>query len=346
MNMKTNKWLIGILGIALLLVAAAFAYRHWDLHDSDGIRAEMLALVPDDPSIVVFLDLGKFRSSAFLSQLLAWAPHAPVDDEYAQFVQASGFNYERDLDRVTMAFARQQAGGFVYGIADGRFDRKKIEDYAGRSGQRVSSSPGTKSPAIFALTLKNSAHTSYFTFLRDDRVAWTNDPAFAAFLEPKQPATRNGEWQERFARLAGSSLFLVTRQDSATAATLAQQAPGGFRSPELASLLSQLEWMTLGAKPDGSILRVVLEGEASTETIARQLKDFLSGIFLLAQVGLNGPQNRKQLDPQLREAYLEMLKSANVEEVDRGSAKSVRIVFEVTAGFLDAVRGASAKIAH
>jgi hypothetical protein len=341
--MRINNRLTGILAVVLITVVAVLGYRRWSLHDSGGARNEMLALLPDDPSVVVFVDLGQFRSSAFLSQLLAWAPYAPVDEEYAQFVQASGFNYERDLDRVSMAFSRQPAGGFVYGVADGRFDRKKIEEYAMRSGEKITGSTANNNSAIFSLKSKNSTRASYFTFVRDDRIAWTNAPSFASFFESKQPSARNDEWKEHFARLSGSSLFAVVRQDSATAAAMAQQAPGGFRSPQMASLLNQLEWITAGAKPDGDILRVVLEGECPTETAIHQLKDFLSGLFLLAQVGLNGPQNRKQLDPRLREAYLEMLKSANVEEVDRGPAKSVRVVFEVTPGFLDAVRTANAK---
>ena len=341
--MKLDKRLIGIFGIIVIVVTVVFAYRYWKSADLVGVREELLSALPENPSAVVFVDVSQFRSSSFLPLLLAWAPRVSVDDEYTQFVQSTGFNYERDLDCVAMAFSRQPSGGFVYGIADGRFDRKKIEDYARRSGERIN---GSSTSAVFSLKLENSAQASFFTFLNNDRIAWTNDPAYAGFFANRSGRALHAEWKEHFARLAGSSLFAVVRQDSIAAAALAEQAPGGFRSPQLATLLSQLEWVTAGAKPDGSILRVVVEGECVSQNTVHQLKGFLGGVLLLAQVGLNGTKNRKELDPRLRDAYLELLKSAQVEEVTRGPGTSVRVMFEVTPGFLDAVRMAGAPAAH
>jgi hypothetical protein len=337
--MKLDKRLIGILGIIVIVVAALFAYTHWKLAHSAGVREELLSALPENPSAVVLVDVSQLRSSSFLPQLMAWAPRVSVDDEYNQFVQDTGFKYERDLDRVAMAFSRQPSGGLVYGVADGRFDRTKIEAYMSRLGERIN---GSDSSAVFSLKSKNSAQISFFTFLRNDRIAWTNDPAYPGFFAKPSGHSLHAEWEEHFARLAGSPLFAVVRQDSIAAAALAEQAPGGFRSPQLASLLSQLEWVTAGAKPDGDILRVVVEGESASQNTIHQLKDFLGGVLLLAQVGLNGTKNRKELDPRQRDAYLELLKSAQVEEVTRGPGKSVRVMFEVTPRFLDAVRMASA----
>jgi len=45
---------------------------------------------------------------------------------------------------------------------------------------------------------------------------------------------------------------------------------------------------------------------------------------------------RQQLDPAMRDAYLQLLKSADVSKVDRGDTKSVRLIFEITPGFLEA----------
>jgi hypothetical protein len=63
-------------------------------------------------------------------------------------------------------------------------------------------------------------------------------------------------------------------------------------------------------------------------------------MLLLAQAGLNGPQTRRGLDPQLRDAYLSIIKSADISRLDRGETKSVRAVFDVTADFLKAVAAA------
>ncbi len=336
--MKSRRLLIGAVGTTVLLVAGILAYRHWRSGELMSSREEMLLLLPNEPTAVAFVDLAQFRSSAFLAQLMAWAPSLPVEEEYAKFVQATGFNYERDLDRVAMAFVRKDASTTVFAIGDGRFDRKKIEEYAGRAGQRV----GEKNNVVFALDVNSSGRKTFLTFLSDDRVAWTNDPGYATWFKQTASFAGRREWEEHYARLAGSAVLVVMRQDAGTTGMLARQAPGGFRSPQLATLLSQLEWITIGGKPEGNELRVVMEGECSTETTIHQLKDFLGGIVLLAQAGLNGAQNRKQMDPQLREAYLGLLKTMEVESVDRGAEKSVRVVMEVTPGILEAVKKAGA----
>jgi hypothetical protein len=113
-----------------------------------------------------------------------------------------------------------------------------------------------------------------------------------------------------------------------------------LQSPQLSALLEQLQWVTLAGKPEGDRLRVVVEGEAPTDSVARQLSDFLSGALILAQAGLNGPQVRQQLDPQAREAYLEILKGADISRIDRSDTKAVRVVFDVTQKFLSAARNA------
>ena len=58
----------------------------------------------------------------------------------------------------------------------------------------------------------------------------------------------------------------------------------------------------------------------------------------MAQAGLNGSQTRQQLPASTRDAYLELVKTAEVSRLDRGETKSVRIVFDVTPKLLDAAR--------
>jgi hypothetical protein len=57
-------------------------------------------------------------------------------------------------------------------------------------------------------------------------------------------------------------------------------------------------------------------------------------------VGLHEQKMRQQLQPAVREAYLEMLKSADVSQIDRGETKSVRLMFDLTPKFLEAARTA------
>src|SRR2546429_7751594 len=65
-----------------------------------------------------------------------------------------------------------------------------------------------------------------------------------------------------------------------------------------------------------------------------------SALFKTSRYASRAAGSRQQLDPAAREAYLEILKSADVSKINRGDTKSVRLVFEITPGFLEAARRA------
>ena len=169
-------------------------------------------------------------------------------------------------------------------------------------------------------------------------MAMTDDARLAARLTAPNDNADSLEWRERFRRLAGTAIFAVIRQDAGAGEALARQAPGGLRSPQLAALLDQLQWIIIAGQPQGDGLRVVAEGECASDQTVRQLTDFLKGVIVLAQAGLQHAKTRKQLDPQAREAYLQLLKNADVSRLDRGETKSVRLVFEVTPQLLELAR--------
>ncbi len=337
---------LGLAAALLLLGAIAFyAYQRWS-SDEGSARATSLATMPFGASAVVYADFAALRQSPFAAEFFAWAPRPQIDADYAQFLRDTGFDYERDLDRVAIAAIKHGQDTVLFAVADGRFDRKKITAYASQTGARenrgnreIFTVPVTSAPPNSAAVPASPRKIS-FTFLRKNRMAFTDSADLAALLSQPQTGQDAKEWRERFERLAGSPVFAVIRQDAAPGSALASRAPGGWQSPQLSTLLDQLQWITIAGKPEGDRLRVVTEGECGLDASARQLADFLNDVLLLAQVGLNGPQVRRQLDPQVREAYLEMLKGADVSRLDRGETKSVRLVFDVTPKFLQAARSA------
>ena len=334
-TMKKRKW-IGLAAILVVLGAGVFlGYRRWGAPNKTS-REDTLALMPSDASAVLFAEFDELRQSPFFAQLLAWAPKPQADADYAQFVKETGFDYERDLDRVAIAMVNRGQNSVLFAILDGKFDRRKISAYALKSG----SSAKSGGREIFSVALSGGSKKISFTFLRNDRMALTNDADLGIFLGAKRRAEDAEDWRTRFERLAGSPVFAVIRQDAAAGAVLAAQAPGGLRSPQLSALLDQLQWITLAGKPENDRMRAVVEGEYTVEATARQLVDLLNGVVILAQAGLNDAKTRQQLDPAAREAYLELLRSADISKLDRGDTRSVRLVFEITPGFLEAVRRA------
>ena len=331
MNKKAATALVACAAI----VTALAGYLHWRAGDSDASRAELLSLMPANGNTAVFLDFSRLRTSPFLADLLALAPQQVPDGDYAQFIQATGFNFEHDLDRIAISIDRQSKAQNVFAVAEGRFDRKKIEGYGGQFGALKTA----EGRMLYAVPVNNSSRKVYFTFLRDDRIAWANDSSYFFQQTAQKPSN---EWQEHFSRVAGIPIFLILRQDAGTASPLVE-APGGLHSPQLATLISQLQWISIGGKPEGNLLRVVVDGEALNENTVHQLKELLGGLVVIAQMGLNDPKTRKQLDPDLREGYLQLLNSADIQQLDRGASKSVRVVLDVTPKLLEgAARDAKA----
>ena len=331
--MKNRAW-IGLAALVVLLSGAAFfGYRKWSTQNG-SVRGEILALMPTDASAVIFVDFSELRQAPFFAQLYAWAPKPQADADYAQFVKDSGFDYERDLDRVAIAVEKRGQDSVLFVVLDGKFDPRKISAYALKDGSALK----TGAREVFSVPVSGTTKKISFTFLKDDRIALTNDLDLVTFLDAKKRPEDIAEWHARFERLGGSPLFAVIRQDAAVGSALAAQAPGGLRSPQLSTLLDQLQWITIAGKPENDRLRVVADGECAAEATARQLVDVINGVAILAEGGLNDPKTRQQLDPATREAYLQFVKSADVSKIDRGDTKSIRLVFEITPGFLDAAR--------
>jgi hypothetical protein len=330
--MNKRLWTLGIAAISLVgCLALLDAYRHW--HDAGSTARDLvLSAMPPGASAVLFADLAELRRAPFATQFYNWIPKNQADAEYAQFLRETGFDYERDLDRVAIAIIKDEKESKLFAVAEGRFDRKKIEAYASGSGTREARG----GREILTVPLNDSARKISFAFLSKDEVALTDAGDLTVFLAPLPNSTDAREWRERFMREAGSPVFAVIRQDAAAGSALASRTPGGFQAPQLSALLDQLQWITLAGKPQDNALRIVAEGECSSDQTTRQLADLLNGVLVLAQAGLSGPKTRQQLDPRIRDAYLELIKSADVSRFDRGETKSVRVVFDVTPKLLEA----------
>lgn len=336
--MSKRKWIAAAAGLLLLSAAGFYVYQKRGANSSSD-RNDLLERMPADASAVVFADLTELRSAPFVAQLFAWAPQPEPDEDYAKFLNETGFHYERDLDRLAIAFREAGQDSAFFAVADGRFDRQKISALANKSGT-VEKRGGHE---IFAVPESGGAKKIYLTFLRNDRIALTDRADLDQSLGggKKRGDDRTEEWRSRFERLGGSPVFAVIRHDAGAEEELRERAPGGFSSPQLSAALDRLQWITLAGKPENDRLHVVAEGECASEDTARQLADLLNGVLALADAGLNDAKTRQQLDPSLREAYLSLLKSADISKIDRGDTKSVRIAFEITPAFLESARHAS-----
>ena len=337
MPLPASKKIALLSTIAFLLIAGLLVTLHFS-RDSAGLaRQHLLQLLPSDATAVIFVDLDELRDSPFLAKLYAWAPRRNADSEYAQFVHDTGFSYERDLKRLVVAISNHGSTTDLFAIADGEFDRKKIEAFLYRNGK--SGQQGNWN--VFRLHATANEKPLSFAFLAHDRIAIGDFENLSAVLSTAPGDRSQAEWNARFQRLAGTPLFAVIRQNPSMQSALTAAAPGGFDSPQLAALLAQLQWISIAGKPESDQLRVVADGECLAAPSASQLQEFLQGVLVLAQNGLNDPKLRQKMNPEERQTYLEILNSADVQKIDRGEWKSVRLVLEITPQFLDMARLAS-----
>ena len=335
--MSKRKWIASGAGLLLLSAAGFYVFQRRGATSSSD-RGDLLERMPADANTVVFADLAELRSAPFVAQLFAWAPQPEPDEDYAKFLNETGFHYERDLDHLAIALQKSGQDSAFFAVAEGRFDRQKIAALANKSGT-VERHGGHE---VFAIAESGESKKIYLTFLSNDRIALTDRADIGQSLGgSKKRSEASMEWNSRFERLGGSPIFAVIRQDTGAGEALTERAPGGFSSPQLSTALDRLQWITLAGKPENDRLHVVAEGECASEDTARQLADLLNGVLALAEAGLNDAGTRQQLDPSLREAYLALLKSADVSKIDRGDTKSVRVAFEITPAFLESARRAS-----
>ncbi len=319
-------------GLAILLLLAYFVWFHAAIPG----RNALLSWMPEDAGAVLFIDLAELRRAPFFADLLAWAPKPETDQEYRQFVQDTGFDYEKDLDRLAVGIEQQGAQKIFFGVGDGHFDERKIKAYAAKNGA-VQKSGGIE---VFSLPIAGSSARLSFMFLKKNRIAFTNNNDIRTWLHGAKAAD-DAEWRERFARVAGSPVFAVMRNEALREAfnadpasqALARKATGGLSSPQLSSLLAQLQWFTVAGKPENNKLRVAIDAENLEEKNAQQLADLLNGVALLARAGLSNARTQ-QLGAATRQSYLALLKSVEVSRIDRPDSKSVRLMFDVTPDLL------------
>src|ERR1700736_6011690 len=192
--MNRRRWTLSIAAILLAgCLAGLDAYWHW--HDAGAAtRDAVLSPMPPDASAVLFADLAELRRAPFAAELYNWIPKGQADAEYAEFLRETGFDYERDLDRVAIAIIKGEKESKLFAVAEGHFDRKKIEAYAFRSGTSEPSG-GRK---IFSVPLTGSARKISFAFLSREKVALTDAGDLAPFLAPLPNSDDAREWRERF----------------------------------------------------------------------------------------------------------------------------------------------------
>lgn len=281
---------------------------------------DLLAALPAGAPTLVYVDLAAVRASSFYQHRPDKGPIAVPNQDYADFVHSTGFDFEKDLDRVAIASwpasGKEQRKNIA--IADGRFDRAKVRDYAMRKG-KLDRQEGRD---VFLFSTGDPSGFNTVSFLDDHRIAIVGGRSIAPLLAARSDDTAADPARERAARLDGAAAFLITRVPPAPD----NFAQGGTASAQLASLARSVQWVTLAARPEGDDMRISLEGECDNSTDAMQLKSTLELLRMFGRAGLDSPKTRQSMDPAALAILQALLTSADVTQ----AAERVRIRVELT----------------
>ena len=137
MNIFQRRWRIA-LGVALLVILAGSLY--W--FRPGPTPAEMLRCLPPGDGAVLYVNLSLLRKAGLLERI-AGQPGAE-EPEYKRFVEASGFDYRRDLDAAMV----ELRPGTNLMVLQGRFNWSRLAGYVrshgGQCAGEFCSLPGSR----------------------------------------------------------------------------------------------------------------------------------------------------------------------------------------------------------
>jgi hypothetical protein len=273
--------------------------------------------LPSGASAIVYADVTQLRASAFAKHLAALAPTSDQDPQYSAFVRATGFDYSRDLDRAAMALWPHTAPTTVLVLAEGRFDRKKIANYALQTG-RVAKEGGLE---VYEVPEQGSDRRIRFAFLAPNRLALADGPALSAVLRPASANTLDPAMAARVAQVSSAAIFSVARTEN-----LAQDIGiDKSHDAQLARMLKSIRSISLAGQPVASDFNISANAECDSALDALQLMTVLDGLRWMGRAALADPKVQQQIGPQWRPLD-ELLKAASLTH----SGRTLRLRAQLT----------------
>lgn len=323
------KFVFGFIILLLLGAAGYFVFFRGHARPNGpapGPVPSIIALLPAEAPVFAYFDITTLRNSQLSAELSALAGTPASDQEYAEFVRQTGFDYERDLDRAALAIWPGSSTSTALAIAEGRFDRQKIAQYALRSG-RVTQRQNLDvyEVPVNAPTQDGRGKTTKmisFTFLAADRVALADGASLDSVINHASSNASDAALRNRIGRVAGAAIFITARSTALPQDLSAM----GIKSGQIERILRSIQYLNLAGRPAGDQLKVEAEAECDSVANALQLSTVLDGLRWIGNAALADPKNRRQMQPQ-EAALLDAL--LRLVEVSR-EGKVVRLKVNLT----------------
>jgi hypothetical protein len=313
---------VAVAAISALLLAYGGFRRDATAHASPA--PDLISALPAGAPTLVYMDLAAVRASSFYQHRADKGPIAIPNQDYADFVNSTGFDFEKDLERVVIASwpaGSPKEPRKSVAIAEGHFDRAKIRDYAMRKG-KLDHQQGRD---VFLFPTGDRMGINSLTFLDDRRIALVAGPSISPLFGGRTDSPVSDPVRQRAIRLDGAAAFMITHLPP-----IPDNAGGtgmqGAASAQFLNLARSVQWITLAARPEGDNLRISLEGECDNGTDAQQLKSTLEVMRMFGRAGLDSAKTRQSMDPTALAMLQTLLSNAEVTQ----AAERVRVLVEVT----------------
>lgn len=330
---RNRAWVA--VAVLVLLIAAGAGIYVYELRRSFAPAAgqvpEILAELPAGSPAIAYIDVTALRKlpNSPLAAILGLARAGPQaqDRDYTAFVQDTGFDYTRDLDRAAIAFwpPTPQNSGKSGGeerflvVADGRFDQQKIEAYARRSGA-VGSGP------LSVYQVPGDPPVS-FKFLSSSRIALASGKNAELPTAPNKSS--DAAMQADVNRVAGAPIFAVAQVDR-----FSNDFYANFKKvPQIEKLARSIQTLTLAGQPAANHIELTLDGTCDSMKDALEVGSLLEISRMGASMVLADPKTKRQITPEESVFLGEVVDNLKVTRQDR----LVRMQLDLTPQMLAAL---------
>lgn len=327
---------LGIISaFAVLVIAVSATALRYELRARAAeALPELLELAPADSTFIAYSNVASLRESPLIQKATELARPTATDNDYQEFVRATGFSYERDLDRVLVAGKTNAAPGSTIAVAEGRFDQKKITAYALRTGK----TENEQGRAVYVVPSNTPGKTFSFSFLSASRVAFSDgDDAFAV---PGAFSNSNLDeaMRERLSRVAGAPLFIAAKVPRPDRNASAPNGAPAF----LSALFQSVSWVDIAARPDGDNVIVSAEAECGTAENAQKVATALELLRGMAQGAMAGYKPDKQVSAENVASVERVIKAASIT----ATAERARLLITMTPDMIKLPAFQTAPAAH
>jgi hypothetical protein len=324
--MKRLSVILALTAIVVSISAAAVRYE-LQTRTAESLP-ELIDLAPPNSTFVLYADVAALRQAPLVQKAIASAQPPAPDRDYQEFAQSTGFDYERDVDHVMIAGSTDGTAARTMAVAEGRFDQKKIAEYALRTGKVENRNGGP----VYVIPSVTPAKTISFSFLSASRIAVSDSGDFPSMRSASSGQPLDGAMRERLSRVAGAPLFLAAKTP-----TSSLSVPSNSPAAVASSLFQSIRWLDFAAQPDGDNVILSAEAECAGPEDAQRVATALE-LLRTVLSGAANPKGATQASVASAAAMQQLLKGASVAT----TAERVRLLITVTPDMIKLASSASA----